>query len=128
MVAKPATRREFLIRAAALPVCAAALGPALAGSAAAAAAQSPAPRPSTGALKVAINAYSFSKLLNDNIKGRGAGITLIQALEFAAKCKAEGFDPTGYFFPNYPERPSESYVKELKTRAADLGIGISGTG
>jgi sugar phosphate isomerase/epimerase len=87
------------------------------------------PKPITsGPLKVSINAYSFSKMLNDNIKHRGPGITLIQALEFAAKCKSDGFDATGYFMPNYPDRPTDAYVKELKTRAADLGVGISGTG
>jgi sugar phosphate isomerase/epimerase len=79
-------------------------------------------------LKIALNAYSFNKLLNDAIKGRGQGITLIGVLEFAAKNRCEGFDPTGYFFPGYPERPADSYVDTLKRRAADLGVGISGTG
>src|SRR5438309_3615295 len=79
-------------------------------------------------LKVALNAYSFNKLLNDSIKGRGPGVTLVQVLEFAARNKFEGFDPTGYFFPGYPAVPSDAYVGKLKSRAADLGIGISGTG
>src|ERR1700741_2223912 len=79
-------------------------------------------------LKTSLNAYSFNKMLNDNIKGRGEGITLIKVLEFAAKCKFEGFDATGYFFPGYPEVPSNAYIDELKKRAADLGVGISGTG
>jgi len=79
-------------------------------------------------LKVALNAYSFNKLLNDRIKGRGQGITLVEVLEFAAKNGCEGFDPTGYFFPGYPERPADSYVEALKKRAAELGVGISGTG
>src|SRR3954453_10386185 len=126
MTVKP-TRREFLSRAAVLPVCGAVLGPALA-RVALAASDGPAAHSGPAGLKVSINAYSFSKLLNDNLKGRGPGTTLIQVLEFAAKCKSDGFDPTGYFFPNYPERPTDAYVKQLKTRAADLGIGISGTG
>src|SRR5579883_1207840 len=79
-------------------------------------------------LKTSLNAYSFNKMLNDRIKGRGEGITLIQVLEFAAKNKFDGFDATGYYFPGYPERPPDSYVDDLKKRAADLGIGISGTG
>src|SRR5438309_5476816 len=79
-------------------------------------------------LKVALNAYSFNKLLNDSIKGRGPGVTLVQVLEFAARNKFEGFDPTGYFFPGYPAVPSDAYVDNFKKRAADLGIGISGTG
>jgi sugar phosphate isomerase/epimerase len=79
-------------------------------------------------LKTSLNAYSFNKMLNDRIKGRGEGITLIQVLEFAAKNKFDGFDATGYYFPGYPERPTDAYIDELKKRAADLGVGISGTG
>jgi sugar phosphate isomerase/epimerase len=79
-------------------------------------------------LKLALNAYSFNKLLNDAIRGRGEGTTLPKVLEFCAKQKIEGFDPTGYFFPGYPALPSDSYVDALKKQAADLGVGISGTG
>jgi sugar phosphate isomerase/epimerase len=86
------------------------------------------PAATKGSLKVALNAYSFNKLLNDAIRGRGDGTTLIKVLEFAARNQCEGFDPTGYFFPGYPAAPMDSYVDELKRRAADLGIGISGTG
>jgi sugar phosphate isomerase/epimerase len=100
------TRRGFLAGAALLPLSAA-------------------QRP---ALKTALNAYSFNKLLNDSVKGRGPGVTLVQVLEFAAKNKFDGFDPTGYFFPGYPAVPGDSFVDSFKKRAADLGIGISGTG
>ncbi len=79
-------------------------------------------------LKVSLNAYSFNKLLNDSIKARGQGVTLLEVLDFAAKNKFDGFDPTGYYFPGYPAVPENAYVDELKRRAADLGIGISGTG
>src|SRR6516165_9354275 len=79
-------------------------------------------------LKTSLNAYSFNKMLNDKIKGRGEGISLIQVAEFAAKCKFDGVDPTGYFFPGYPERPTDAYVGKLKKSIADLGLGISGTG
>lgn len=106
------TRRGFIQSAAALPFCAAFASGA----------------PGKAVLKVSLNAYSFNKMLNDSIKGRGAGVTLLQVLEFAAKNKFEGFDPTGYYFPGYPDVPTNAYVDELKKRAADLGIGISGTG
>src|SRR5947208_1630554 len=79
-------------------------------------------------LKVSLNAYSFNKLLNDAIRGRGAGVTLMQLLDFCAKNKFDGFDATGYFFPGYPAVPPDSYIDGLKKKAADLGIGISGTG
>ena len=36
-------------------------------------------------LKVSLNAYSFNKLLNDAIRGRGEGTTLPKLLEFAAQ-------------------------------------------
>lgn len=80
------------------------------------------------ALKVSLNAYSFNKLLNDKIRGRGEGVTLMQLLDFAARNRFEGFDATGYYFPGYPAVPPDSYIDGLKRKAADLGIGISGTG
>src|SRR5438067_2280694 len=79
-------------------------------------------------LKISLNAYSFNKLLNDAIRGRGEGVTLIQLLDFAAKNKFEGFDATGYYFPGYPAVPPDSYIDGLRKKAADLGIAISGTG
>jgi sugar phosphate isomerase/epimerase len=79
-------------------------------------------------LKTSLNAYSFNKMLNDAIKGRGKGITLVEVMEFAAKNKFDAIDATGYFFPGYPEVPPNSYIDNFKKRAAELGIGISGTG
>jgi sugar phosphate isomerase/epimerase len=84
--------------------------------------------PAAASLKVSLNAYSFNKLLNDAIKKRGKGTTLMELLDFCAKEKFDGFDPTGYFFPGYPNVPTNQYVDDLKKKAADLGIGISGTG
>jgi len=107
---KQLDRRTFL-KAAGLPLAAASAG----GGAA-------------DGLKTALNAYSFNTLLNDRIKGRGEGVTLIQVLEFAARCKFEGLDATAYYFPGYPKVPPDSYIATLKQRAADLGVGISGTG
>jgi sugar phosphate isomerase/epimerase len=79
-------------------------------------------------LKTSLNAYSFNKLLNDAIRGRGEGVTLMQLLDFCAKYKFEGFDATGYFMPGYPKVPPDSYIDSLRKKAADLGIAISGTG
>ena len=122
------SRRDFLKIVSALPLCAAAsmapfqvfgqdtTQPSFSSSTAAA------------TLKTSLNAYSFNKMLNDNLKGRGPGITLLQVMDFAAKCKFEGFDATGYYFPGYPEVPGKAYIKTLTTKASDLGIGISGSG
>jgi sugar phosphate isomerase/epimerase len=78
--------------------------------------------------KVSLNAYSFSKLLNDYNKQRGTGISLMALLEFCAKNGFDGVDPTGYFFPTYPDVPPDDFVNNLKRRAFGLGLGISGTG
>jgi sugar phosphate isomerase/epimerase len=82
----------------------------------------------TETLKISLNAYSFNKLLNDAIRGRGEGTTLMKLLDFAAQNKFEGFDATGYYFPGYPAVPPDSYIDGLRKKAADLGIAISGTG
>jgi sugar phosphate isomerase/epimerase len=82
----------------------------------------------TETLKISLNAYSFNKLLNDAIRGRGEGTTLIKLLDFAAQNKFEGFDATGYYFPSYPEVPSNDYIDGLRKKAVDLGVAISGTG
>ncbi len=79
-------------------------------------------------LKVSLNAYSFNKLLNDAIRGRGEGVTLMQLVDFSAKNGFDALDATGYYFPGYPAVPPDSYIDGLKKKAADLGIGISGTG
>src|SRR5262249_43318405 len=79
-------------------------------------------------LRISLNAYSFNKLLNDAIRGRGEGTTLMKLLEFAAQHKFEGLDATGYYFPGYPAVPPDSYIDGLRKKAADLGIAISGTG
>jgi sugar phosphate isomerase/epimerase len=114
------TRRDFIKSASLFSLCAATVGM---GCVSAEAEQT-----GGAALKTSLNAYSFNKLLNDHMKHRGPGVTLIQVLEFAAKCQFQGFDATGYYFPGYPEKAKDSYVDELKRKAADLGLGISGTG
>jgi len=91
-------------------------------------AQTPIKRVGGPKLKISLNAYSFSKALNDHIKGRGAGMTLFDLLEFCAKNNFDAVDPTGYFFPGYPAVPSDSFINEFKLRAFHLGLDISGTG
>src|SRR5437016_1153122 len=117
------SRRTFLKVASAAAICAAGGMPPLSTIA-----QEPIRRVGGPALKVSLNAYSFSKLLNDQIKHRGPGTSLMDLLEFCAKNNFDGLDPTGYFFPSYPEVPKDEYVNDFKRRAFQLGIGISGTG
>ena len=117
------SRRGFLKTASALALCAAGAAPQLP-----AFAQEPIRRVGSASLKVSLNAYSFSKLLNDQIKKRGPGISLMDLLDFCAKNNFDGIDPTGYFFPTYPEVPPDEYINNFKRRAFEFGLGISGTG
>ena len=77
----------------------------------------------------ALNAYSFSDLLTtkDSLNNQPV-YTLFNLLDWCAKEKIRALDPTAYFFPGYPEVPSDEYLKRFKDRAAELGIVISGTG
>ena len=126
------SRRDFLKIVSALPLCAAAaMTPFRAfgqDGVQSSTGGASGPSPAGATLKTSLNAYSFNKMLNDNLKNRGPGVTLLQVMAFAAKCKFDGFDATGYYFPGYPEVPSEEYIKEMKKTAADLGLGISGSG
>ncbi|MGV3530584.1 MAG: sugar phosphate isomerase/epimerase family protein [Flavisolibacter sp.] len=79
-------------------------------------------------VKMSLNAYSFSKALNDKIRGRGAGMSLFDLMEFAAKNNFDAVDLTGYFFPDYPAPPTDSFINEVKKAAFQLGLDISGTG
>jgi sugar phosphate isomerase/epimerase len=118
-------RRSFLSRAAMLPpataIAALAGGWTLAGP-------TPIQRAGGPRLKTSLNAYSFNKTLNDQLKGRAKGISLLDLLDFCAEVNFDALDPTGYFFPGYPKVPSDKYLNNFKRRAFQLGVDISGTG
>ena len=84
-------RRNFLKSASLLPLCAAT---GLGAGAAASSAAEPIKRCGGPMLKISLNAYSFARLLNDNIRGRGKGLTLFELLDFCAKHDFEAIDPT----------------------------------
>ena len=73
-------------------------------------------------LKTSCNVYSFNGPL------RSGQMTLEQVLEFCADVRFDAIDPTGYYFPNYPDLPDDSYVYKIKRKAFRLGLDISGTG
>ncbi len=91
-------------------------------------ASSPIERVGGSKLKISLNAYSFSKALNDHILGRKKGLSLLGLLDFCAEHNFDAIDPTGYFFPGYPEVPTDEYIHNFKRRAFQLGLDISGTG
>jgi sugar phosphate isomerase/epimerase len=116
------SRRAFLKTAALLPLAAAGGGSALA-------AVEPIKRLGGPQLKVSCNAYSFARQLGTG--GRGP-LSLVAFAEFCAKANFDAIDPTGYYFPGYEKNglgvPTDAFIFELKRRAFDLGLGISGTG
>ena len=118
------SRRDFLNRASLLPLGAAAT----VGLGNVAVAQTPIKRIGGPKFKTSLNAYCFNKALNDHLKGRGKGMTLFDLLDYCAEQNFDAIDPTGYFFPGYPEVPDDKYVNDFKRRAFTLGLGISGTG
>ena len=90
--------------------------------------QAPVKRVGGPRLKTSLNAYSFNKTLNDQLKGRDKGMSLFDLLDFCAENDFDAIDPTGYFFPGYPKPPTDKYLNDFKRRAFLLGLDISGTG
>ena len=80
--------------------------------------------PGGATLKTGLNAYSFNRALNGDIKD----FTLFDLIDYCAEQGFDGIDPTGYFFPGYPNVPSDKYINDFKRRAFLQVLGISGTG
>jgi len=55
-------------------------------------------------------------------------MTLFDLVDWCATQNIDAVDVTGYYFPGYPEVPTDEYIYELKRRAFKLGVDISGTG
>lgn len=72
--------------------------------------------------KTSLNVYSFNKPLSDG------DIDLFDVLDFCAEHNFDAIDPTGYYFPGYPEVPSDKFMMKFKRKAFLLGLDISGTG
>jgi sugar phosphate isomerase/epimerase len=73
-------------------------------------------------LKTSLNAYSFNAPLTDK------SMNLDDLLDFCAVQNFDGVDLTGYYFPNYPQVPSDEYIYHIKRKAHLLGLEITGTG
>ncbi len=72
--------------------------------------------------KLSLNLYSFNTLLTEN------KVDLFDMLDFCAEQNFDAIDPTGYYFPGYPEVPTDSFINTFKKKAFLLGLDISGTG
>lgn len=76
-----------------------------------------------------VNAYSFADLLSAReSRDNDQVYSLFNLLDWCKSQNITAMDPTGYFFPTYPEPPSDEYLAKFKARADELGIAISGTG
>ena len=73
-------------------------------------------------LKTSLNAYSFNGPL---MKGE---MNPDQLLEYCAANQLDAVDLTAYYFPGYPEVPSDEYLYHIKQKAFLLGLELSGTG
>jgi sugar phosphate isomerase/epimerase len=93
-----------------------------------AAGQQPVRRIGGPRLKISLNAYSFNGMLTAPSAGGKPARTLFDVLDFCARENFDGIDPTGYYFPGYPNVPPDSFVNDFKRRAFQLGIAITGTG
>lgn len=110
------SRRNFLRSLAAVPVLASVPSLTLASS-----------RPSVSKtfgykFKISLNVYSFNAPLH------AGEIDLFDVLNFCAENNFDAIDPTGYYFPDYPAVPDDSYIYDFKRKAFLLGLDISGTG
>lgn len=79
-------------------------------------------------IKLSVNGWSYYVPLYKHINGEEGGMSLFDMLEEAARLDLDAVDPTGYFFPGYPEVPETSFINKFKKRAFQLGLDISGTG
>lgn len=82
----------------------------------------------TSKIKLSLNAWSYNVPLYKYINGDSGGMSLFDLLEECARLDFDAVDPTGYFFPGYPEVPKTKFINEFKRRAFQLGLDISGTG
>ena len=73
-------------------------------------------------LKTSLNAFSFNDPLS---KGT---MDLDDLLNFCAEQCFDAVDLTAYYFPGYPEVPSDEYLYHIKQKSFRLGLDISGTG
>lgn len=83
---------------------------------------------STAKIKLSLNAWSYYVPLYKYMRGEEGGMSLFDLLEECARLDFDAVDPTGYFFPGYPEVPETKFINSFKRRAFQLGLDISGTG
>src|SRR5882762_10422986 len=73
-------------------------------------------------LKASLNAFSF------NVPLTSGSMSLEDMLTFCSETGFDGVDITGYYFKGYPLVPSDDQLFQVKRKAFELGLEISGTG
>lgn len=73
-------------------------------------------------IKIGLNAYSFNKPL------MAGTMKISDVIEYCAQQQIDGVDLTGYYFPGYPNVPSDEYIYAVKRTAFLNGVTITGTG
>jgi len=73
-------------------------------------------------LKLSLNAFSFNAPLSEK------KMSLDDLLQTTAEIGFDGVDITAYYFPGYPNVPSDDYLYQIKRKAFRLGLDITGTG
>jgi sugar phosphate isomerase/epimerase len=80
-------------------------------------------------IKISLNAFSFNELLSGKETAANSDtFSLNDLLNWCAEQNIQALDVTGYYFPGYPEVPTDEYINNFKRQAFLLGIDISGTG
>lgn len=78
---------------------------------------------------LSVNAYSFSDLLSArNTRDKQQVYSLFNLIDWCATQHIKALDPTAYFFPTYPDVPSDEYLEHFRSYASQRGVAISGTG
>jgi len=109
-------RRNFFTRSLAAALAPAALAPSVASAA------GPVKRLDGTRIKIGLNAYSFNSEL------RSGRMTMDDVIDFCAEHEIDGVDMTGYYFPGYPNVPSDEVIYNFKRKAFLNGVTITGTG
>ena len=73
-------------------------------------------------VKITLNAFSFNDLLLPNPTTGKQAFTIPELLDWCAIQNIEAVDLTGYYFPGYPEVPSDEYIYEIKRKVLPPGL------
>ena len=71
----------------------------------------------TANIKLALNAFSFNDMLiGKGQPGNKPSLTLLELLDWCATENIPAIHVTGYYFPGYPEVPTDEYIYELNEK------------